>query len=139
MQTITSKRMLLVEHDTQKRLTIARMLQERNAVVVHARDAISALVEYERQPFDVVLTDYDLPDVNGDELAETIKSSNPNQRVILFTGDIEQVLVGGRASVSADVVLSKPCSRAQLSLALRDLAPAPLLPAAQSLWTPTNN
>jgi CheY-like chemotaxis protein len=106
------------------------MLQDRRAVVVHTHDALTALVEYERQPFDAVLTDYDLPGMRGDELADAIKSFDPNQRVILLTEDIELTLQSSRSPVSFDVVLSKPCNLAQLSLALRYPTPPAALTAA---------
>jgi CheY-like chemotaxis protein len=35
------------------------------------------------QPFDVVILDYDIPDINGFEVAKEILSVNPHQRVIL--------------------------------------------------------
>jgi CheY-like chemotaxis protein len=131
MRALECRRILLIDHDAQVRNATAQMLQNHKAVVVHAEDALKALVEYERQPFDAVLTEYDLPDMKGDELAATMKSFNPNQRVILLTGQIEHVLETCRVPVSADVVLSKPCSLVQLALAFRYPAPAALLPAAR--------
>jgi CheY-like chemotaxis protein len=133
MEGLEGKRILLVDHDSQVRDAIALMLQALKAVVVHAEDALRALVLYERHPFDVVVTDYNLPDMKGDELAEAIKSSAPNQRVILLTGYIEQVFESCRVPMLVDVVLSKPCSLEQLALALRYPVPAPAvqLPATQ--------
>jgi CheY-like chemotaxis protein len=131
MQTLKGRRILLVDQDTEVRYRMAQMLQDHKAVVVHAEDAIRALVEYERQPFDAVVTDYHLPDMRGDKLAEAIKSSDPNQRVLLLTRQIEHVLETCRLPVSADVVLSKPCSLAQLAMALHYPTLTALLPAAQ--------
>jgi CheY-like chemotaxis protein len=122
--------MLLVDRDTQVRKTLTRMLQEHDAVVVHAQNAHWAMLEYGRQTFDAVLTEYQLTDMKGDELAGAIKASNPNQRVILLTGDVERVLVEGRPPVSADVVLPTPCKIAQLGFALQ--CPAPAAPVLQA-------
>jgi CheY-like chemotaxis protein len=119
MRDLEGKRVLLVDRQIQVRTAITKMLQALNAVVVQAGDGIGALALYQLQSFNAVLTDYDLPDIKGDELAEAIKSIDPGQRVILLTGSVGQFLDRSRLPVRCDAVLSKPCSRAQLSLALQ--------------------
>jgi CheY-like chemotaxis protein len=131
MQALAGWRILLVGRDTQARYALSRILREHKAVVVHAQDALEALFEYEQQPFNIVFADYHLPDMEGDELAETIKACHPNQRVILLAERIDQVLVEGAAPLSADLVLSTPCSMPQLGLALRYPAPVASLLAVQ--------
>jgi CheY-like chemotaxis protein len=131
MRDFGGRRLLLVDHQIQVRDTISLMLQALGAEVVQAEDAMEALSLYPRHPFDAVLADYDLPGMKGDELAEFIKSVDSSQRVILLTGSLENFLETCRVPVRFDVVLSKPCTLAQLSLALRYRTLEAPLPAAQ--------
>lgn len=68
----------------------------------------------------VLLTDYQMPGINGGELAETVKAVNPSVYVILATAFPEREF--GRDSIFNeyfDVVLMKPYSKADLLYAVR--------------------
>ena len=95
-----------------------------NADVVEAEDAIEALSLYARRPFDVVLTDFNLPGMQGDELAEELKSFDPAQRVILITGYAQHVKLKRQALIFVDEILPKPCTLEQLSFAMARSRPA---------------
>jgi CheY-like chemotaxis protein len=130
MLNLDGQRILLVDDNTHVRDIITKMLQSLNTTVVQAEDCSEALALYQSRSFDAVLTDYDLPGMTGDDLAEAIKSIDPSQRVILLSGRVGRFLDTCRVPVRFDLVLSKPCTQAQLSLALQyHTVPAPL-PAA---------
>ena len=40
----------------------------------------------EKQPYEVVISDWGMPDVNGYEVARTIKAESPNTPIIMMTG-----------------------------------------------------
>ena len=54
--------------------------------VVTAVDGLIALDEFERQHFDLVVTDYQMPNMNGLELLEAIRQRQPETPVIMVTG-----------------------------------------------------
>jgi CheY-like chemotaxis protein len=117
--------------------------------VAQAEDGTEALDLFERQPYDVVLTEYELREMKGDVLAEAIKAFDPNQRVVLMTGflnllrrsrhlgfSIERPTPGHSPRLKilhdadqlfVDAILLKPCSLDQLAEALvgPELAPRP--------------
>jgi CheY-like chemotaxis protein len=66
----------------------------------------------EENRIDVVVTDYEMPGINGEALAMAIKSMKPGVPVVLFSGS---TLVSSRARRSVDAVCDKAGSRSHLS------------------------
>jgi CheY-like chemotaxis protein len=124
MQSSSRQRILLVDPDAQARHAIALMLQALKAVVVQAEDGIEALSLYARRPFDIVLTEYDLLGMKGDELARDLKPFDSHLRVILITNYAQQVRLKRREHPFIDDFLLKPCNLRQLAFALGDPRPA---------------
>ena len=53
--------------------------------VVPVSNAYAALEQLERQPFDLILTDYQMPGMNGLELASMVYRKSPGTPVVLVT------------------------------------------------------
>ena len=53
--------------------------------VVRASDGRAALEQLEGQPFDLILTDYQMPGMNGLELASTVHQTSPGTPIVLVT------------------------------------------------------
>jgi CheY-like chemotaxis protein len=73
-------------------------------------------------PFDVVITDMKMPDMNGCAVARAIKAECPDVPVILLTGmgaDLKEVNL---ASVPVDAVVNKPTRMKELNDLLLRLA-----------------
>ena len=68
--------------------------------------------------FDLVITDYLMPVMKGDELARNIKRLAPSEPVLMITGSTSE-LGGIRASV--DAVLNKPFGLEELRQAVAQL------------------
>lgn len=60
------------------------------------------------RPFDVVITDLGMPDLDGRQVAEQIKADSPETRVIMLTGWGTMLEEQGGAVAQVDAVLSKP-------------------------------
>jgi CheY-like chemotaxis protein len=83
---------------------------------------------------DLVVTDYEMPEMNGGEVAAAIKSLNPNIPVLLFSGSS---LVAQRARQCVDGWCDKAGPRSQLLGAIHrllhrkdDLQPVPVAQAS---------
>src|SRR5207247_1225792 len=77
--------------------------------------------------FDVVITDLDMPEVDGWAVTAEVKARNPNTPVVMLTGWAGEIAPEDFAKRGVDVVLTKPCSRADLESAITDLlAPKPV-------------
>lgn len=77
-----------------------------------------ALALLEQHHFDVIITDYSVWGMNGDQLTAHIKQFRPAQPIIMATADADDFNVGGKSTGGADWVIKKPFSRKDLRDAL---------------------
>jgi PAS domain S-box-containing protein len=85
-----SLRVLLVDDDILVSMGAADMLSDLGHRVMEAQSGTQALKILETDaPFDVVVTDYAMPGMNGFELAQRIRMRNPRLPIILATGYAE--------------------------------------------------
>jgi CheY-like chemotaxis protein len=82
-------------------------------------DAEEGLSHFDKNPYDLVIADFRLPNMDGLELAEAVKQRVPSCPVILITAysDPAQGHLGKVSNV--DVLLEKPVSMIRLHDALR--------------------
>ena len=79
-------RVLLVEDDPEAALFATLVLRDRGRFeVTHTPDPAVALVLAARQPWDLVLTDMDLPVMSGMELVAALRELTPSVPVLLVT------------------------------------------------------
>lgn len=74
------------------------------------------------EPYEVVITDMNMPEVSGYAVAQAIKAESPNTPVILITGAANTVRDGGPLSACVDTVLRKPIRMQDLNDALLQMA-----------------
>lgn len=106
-------RILVVEDDLLVSRSLALILKRAGYLTDVVADAKHALLLFEPGKFDLVITDYEMPGMKGDELASIIKSQAPAQPVIILTGYLEK-LEGAQKTIVADAVLGKPFPMAEL-------------------------
>jgi PAS domain S-box-containing protein len=113
-QAAVSRRILVVDDEPHVRKTIVGLLRSAGHTVVEAEGSMAALSRLAETPVDLVLTDLGMPDMNGIELAQTIKLQAPTLPVVLLTGwgnrAVRQELTRG----TLDSVLGKPVGREEL-------------------------
>jgi DNA-binding response OmpR family regulator len=77
------------------------------------------------QPYEVVITDLGMPDVDGRQVARTIKAESPNTPIIMLTGWGAMMKEEGETVPGVDIVVSKPPRMHELNdLLLRMATPA---------------
>jgi DNA-binding NtrC family response regulator len=101
---------LVVDDEALIRWSLAEMLGERGYAVTEAGDARMALaaIESAKEPFDVVLLDYRLPDSADLRLLEKVRRLVPTARIIMITAHNSPELAQGAAALGAYRVISKP-------------------------------
>ncbi len=115
--------LLFVEDDQDLLETTPRSLQALGYTVYTASSAREALtIMGQGILFDLVLTDFDMPGLNGIELARAILQKHPRVPVMLITGRI-QALEGVQQPDNIRFILSKPFNRADLSQAVSTAIP----------------
>jgi DNA-binding NtrC family response regulator len=80
-----TRRILVVDDEPLKRITLQIELGERGYEVYEAADAQAALRIFESRPIDVVVTDVRMPGTNGLDLLNRVKQVRPEVEVILMT------------------------------------------------------
>ena len=101
---------LLVDDEQLVRAATAEMLRELGHGVVEASSGAEALAKLADQRFDIVVTDYKMPRMNGAKLAERARAVQPGLPVLLITG------YTGLAEDAPDLPrLDKPFRRAELA------------------------
>jgi two-component system response regulator HydG len=73
--------------------------------VGNAKDALAML---DKGQFDVVITDFEMPVMKGDELAAAIKARDAKQPVIMITAYAEMLQASGNRLTGVDCLISKP-------------------------------
>jgi CheY-like chemotaxis protein len=110
-------RVLLVDDDT----SLLQLLEDgiemfcAGCQVTSATDSLMALEHLKLQPFDLVLTDYDMPGMNGLELARIVRQTLPNTRVVLMSAHGDGITFKHRIrALELEHFLAKPFSLKQL-------------------------
>ena len=82
------KRILLAEDEVQVRRLLERFLAARGYEIVSARNGEEALVKARALTgtIDLLLSDVDMPGINGPMLAETLQAQRSGLKVILMSG-----------------------------------------------------
>ncbi len=127
---IAPKRILVVDDEQAIRETLRLLLRFDGHTVTEAADGHEACMIYAPKDFDLVITDYLMPEMNGDELARTIKTLVPTQPVLMLTA---QPRIACTPENPVDAVLEKPFTL----LALRQMLKALLSPDLRSSLAPT--
>jgi len=116
----TGKKVLAIDDEDAILLMVRETLSEHGYEVHVAQDGESALRCLEQTSFDLVLCDWKMPGLNGEQIYERLRVSNPvlSERMIFFTGDVinekAQRFLGERHKVC----LSKPFSLVEFRAAI---------------------
>jgi CheY-like chemotaxis protein len=103
-----AKRILVVDDEPFVCDAVKMMLTFDGHRVETANSGKEALTLLEKEKFDLVITDYAMPVMKGDQLAAAIKSRAPNQPIVMITAYAEMLQASGNALSGVDFVISKP-------------------------------
>lgn len=119
-------KILLVEDDDSVRGFVARALElDRHDVTIAENGAIgNELFNEEQDGFDLVLSDIQMPEMDGIEMATKIANTNNNQKILMMTGYANQRERADELSNVIVDVVQKPFTlatiRKEVSKALSD-------------------
>ena len=127
---VLGKRILLAEDQSDVRQVLALLLQVDQHRVTLTANGREALDRFTREPFDLVITDLAMPEMNGDELARRIKQIAPAQPILMITASADDL---DNCANLLDGILRKPFTIADLR---RDIARTTASPAPQPAQVP---
>jgi DNA-binding NarL/FixJ family response regulator len=87
---------------------------------VAAIDAVRAAV-VRNEPFDIVVTDLGMPNMDGRQVAAAVRAASPATPVVMLTGWGHRLISDNDIPPHVSRVLSKPARLSELRAALADL------------------
>jgi len=104
--TSSTPNILLVDDNRDGLLARRCLLEEIGCCVQTAVNGEEGLRLYKSKRFDVVVTDYRMPRMDGGELIQRIRMLDPNARIILLSGFVEPLGLTEQ-NTGADAVIAK--------------------------------
>ena len=120
---------LYIEDNPDNMMLVQRALEARGYHLLKAMKGLDGVVTAETEEVDLILLDINLPDIDGYEVAQRLRSSNKHQLasipIIAITanalkGDAEKALNAG-----CDVYMSKPINIRELWARVEAFVPMP--------------
>jgi CheY-like chemotaxis protein len=117
------RRILVVDDEPFVCDAVRMMLAFDGHSVETASSGKDALAMFDKSKFDLVITDFAMPLMKGDELAMEIKARNPGQPIVMITAYAEMLLASGTPIPGVDLIISKPFLLENLREAISRVSP----------------
>ena len=118
---------LIVEDEETDRVILGNIAHGMGHDVHFASDGEEALKVYAGRSIDVVVTDLQMPNVDGLELIVTLQALFPDAKIIAVSGKGQALLAAAKRK-GVRVALSKPVDPHELLRAIAQAAPASSVP-----------
>jgi len=117
-----SKSLRIMVVDDEKLITqsLAACLEGDNHFVKTASNGFDALEMLRNEPFDLMISDRAMRELNGEELARKVRERGDGIKFILATGSGDTLIASCSALDGVDVILPKPITRDTLRNAIRE-------------------
>ncbi len=127
-------RILLIDDDDDVRAVLARILAGAGHEVAAHGCGRAALAAAEAAPFDLVLTDVLMPDMDGVEIMLAFARRSPRPRLIAMSGGSPMLgmdVLAIAPALGADGVLAKPIQAKELVARVAGILAKPARPALE--------
>jgi two-component system cell cycle sensor histidine kinase/response regulator CckA len=118
-----SETILLVEDEEDLRELLTGVLHDYGYGILVARDGLEALERYRRHRDDIalVITDMDLPKINGAAVSQSILGDNPGAKIVMISGFVEAALKDSILASGVREFVAKPYTMPQMLRIVRRL------------------
>jgi PAS domain S-box-containing protein len=99
---------LIIDDEEELRILLAEILREADYQVVLAADGKEGIEKFKSNKIDIVFTDLGMPEMNGWQVAKTVKTMNKNVPVILISGWGRDLKDQDIVNTGVDFLASKP-------------------------------
>ena len=127
-------KILLAEDDTDMRRFLVKALQNAGFDVTSYDNGLSAYQRLREEPFELLLTDIVMPEMDGIELARRAAELDPDIKIMFITGFAAVALNADSTAPKHAKVLSKPSTCATSSTKCRRCWRRPDRPAWRLPW-----
>lgn len=118
-----SKTVLLIDDKIKVLKAMKKGLEPFGFKIQSESSSVEAIKTVESNPtkFDVIITDQAMPYIKGLDLAERMKTLNPQIKVILVTGFVEEKVVESKERFIIDDYMCKPVTGSELARKIKEL------------------
>jgi len=109
---------LVVDDNSSVRYVVSSIIKLFGHGTDEANDGLEAIQKLRKNQYDVVITDAEMPNIDGSELCKIVKSETPGIFIIGISG--YPSFLDGLKEAGADICLSKPFSMHALEEAIGD-------------------
>jgi len=121
---VSPRRILVVDDEPFVCDAVKLMLEFDGHIVETASHVKEALQVVGIGKFDLVSTEWKMPEMSGDQLAEAIKKLVPEQPVVMITAHAEMLQTANVSLKCVDAIVPKPFLLDDLRKAIAKVAPA---------------
>jgi DNA-binding NtrC family response regulator len=114
-------RLLLADDEPALLSLFRKVLEQEGFEVVTANDGAEALATILRDPFEILVTDVEMPHMTGIELLRQVRQHRPTLPVIIMTGGSALKTVPAAAGLGVTQFLLKPVLPLQLVATVRQV------------------
>jgi PAS domain S-box-containing protein len=114
--------LLYVEDNEDAAEVTTMLLEDLFDTIIVAKDGVDALDKFHKYNIHIILTDINMPNMNGLELARKIKEIDFEMPVILLSAHNESKLILESIDIGVDGYILKPIDLEQLSQVIRKIA-----------------
>jgi CheY-like chemotaxis protein len=115
------EKILVVDDNNIFLIVVSKMLSLLGYEVSSADSGENGLNVFRKSNFDIVLSDYDMPGMDGVAFACSVKNCSPRTPVVIMTGSGRES-VFSRKSAAVDEVISKPFTLAEIDETIQNVA-----------------
>jgi CheY-like chemotaxis protein len=124
---LTVSRILVVDDDPQILKYCSTVLEDSGYSVTGTTSGAKATRLLQEAAYDLLILDLNIPDRDGFEILETVRSPGPMQniKILAISGFMQGTLLKAAELVGADATLDKPSSPEKLLAAVKELLAQP--------------
>ncbi len=111
-------KVLLVDDDGAFRRMTSLVLRGMGFDITDASNGMEGLEKFNTCKFDAVVSDNNMPVMDGPQMIAEIKKTKPDMPVILLTAKLRELKEEDKARIGADIYLEKPVGANDLAGAL---------------------
>jgi CheY-like chemotaxis protein len=120
-------RILVVDDNAMMRSVLRMSLQRAGHEVALAEDGLQAMKAIDGQSFDLIITDVQMPKMDGLDLVPALRKSLPDIKILVISGRVDgrgYEALAAPTKLGADGALEKPFTSERLIAKLAELLPA---------------
>ncbi|MBU0527326.1 response regulator [Candidatus Micrarchaeota archaeon] len=103
-------RVLVVDDEDTLRRTTALLVKTSGHTPIEARNGLDAIKVLEKEKVDMIITDFNMPLMDGEELIIRIKKMDPSIPIAVVTATEDRDVIPRLLSIGACTVIKKPFS-----------------------------